>query len=88
MLFLVNLKKEAKRTVKELITETEEIRNLKKKIDAAKILGSIKRISYNIRSMIDLFVKEFVAYDGIKEIMDLIEVSEEIANNDIIATSC
>jgi len=88
VLFLVNLKKEAKRTVKELITETEEIRNLKKKIDAAKILGSIKRISYNIRSMIDLFVKEFVAYDGIKEIMDLIEVSEEIANNDIIATSC
>ena len=41
-----------------------------------KILGNLKKISYNIRSQLDTFVVEFVNYDGIKEIMKLIEETQ------------
>lgn len=61
------------------MTSTEEIeKNKKKKVAEVedKILGNLKKISYNIRSQLDTFVVEFVNYDGIKEIMKLIEETQ------------
>jgi len=51
VLILVNLKKEAKRAVKDLASATDEVVKKKKDKEALqKILGNMKKIAYNIRS--------------------------------------
>jgi hypothetical protein len=50
------------------------------------LVGKIRRISYNIRSQIEKFVLDFVAFDGIKEIMKLIDTSDH--NVDMIVVCC
>lgn len=47
-------------------------------------MHELKRISYNLRSELDVFVNEFVRIDGIKEIMFLIEECQETEDFDII----
>jgi len=47
-------------------------------------LGNLKRISYNLRSELDVYVNEFVSHDGIKEIMFLIEECQECDEMDFI----
>ena len=74
VLILVNLKKEAKRAVKDLASATDEVVKKKKDKEALqKILGNMKKIAYNIRSQLDNFIVEFINYEGIKEIMMFIE---------------
>ena len=73
------------------MTSTEEIeKNKKKKVAEVedKILGNLKKISYNIRSQLDTFVVEFVNYDGIKEIMKLIEETQAQKSYDLVTVSC
>jgi len=73
------------------VTSTEEIeKNKKKKVAEVedKILGNLKKISYNIRSQLDTFVVEFVNYDGIKEIMKLIEETQAQKSYDLVTVSC
>ena len=73
------------------MTSTEEIEKNKKKKAAEvedKILGNLKKISYNIRSQLDTFVVEFVNYDGIKEIMKLIEETQAQKSYDLVTVSC
>ena len=48
----------------------------------------MKKVSYNIRAQLDIFVVEFVGYDGIKEIMKLIDEAMKINNNEIVTTCC
>ncbi len=43
------------------------MQKIKKKLD--DYIGSAKRICYNLKSELDVFVDEFVELDGIKEIM-------------------
>ena len=73
------------------MNSTEEIeKNKKKKVAEVedKILGNLKKISYNIRSQLDTFVVEFVNYDGIKEIMKLIEETQAQKSYDLVTVSC
>jgi hypothetical protein len=48
------------------------------------LLGQLKRISYNLRSELDVFVEEFVRLDGIKEIMYMIEECQDLKEYDMI----
>jgi len=48
------------------------------------MVGSIKKASYNLRANLDVFVKEFVKLEGIKEIMELIVEGQKIENNDLL----
>ena len=52
------------------------------------MVGEMKKISYNFRSSIDSFVKEYVAKDGIKELMELMVEGQKFENNDILAVIC
>jgi hypothetical protein len=36
------------------------------------MVGTIRKASYNLRAQLDVFVREYVKLDGIKEIMELI----------------
>ena len=53
-----------------------------------EMVGTIKKVSYNLKSQIDEFVKLFLDIDGIKEIMELIVESQRIEHNDLIQTLC
>ena len=52
------------------------------------MVGTIKKVSYNLKSQIDEFVKLFLDIDGIKEIMELIVESQRVKQNDFIQTLC
>jgi hypothetical protein len=44
-------------------------------------------VSYNVRASNDVFTSHFVNEKGIGAIMDVIEASEKIQNNDLVAAS-
>lgn len=62
-LIFVNLKKEADRTVRDLGKCVDEVNsfddNKSDKKRVSKVLGVIKKISYNLRSMLLVFIQEF-----------------------------
>jgi hypothetical protein len=88
-LCFITLKKEAKRAVKDIALATDEVVKKRKDKDALqKLLGNMKKISYNIRSNLDGFVVEFINYEGIKEIMMFIEEAQTAKSNDLITVAC
>ena len=62
VLVCCNLKKEAKRAVKDIVAAKEELEKFKGKKDLkgkdTTLLGNMKKISYNIRAHLDMFVVE------------------------------
>lgn len=92
LIVLRNLQQEAMEAVNEITTITKEIGKSKglpekERIQKEKIqVGKVRRISYNVRSQIEKFVLDFVACDGIKEIMKLIDTSDH--NVDMIVVCC
>ena len=92
LIVLRNLQAEASEAVREITSITKEIGkskglNEKERISKEKIqVGKVRRISYNVRSQIEKFVLDFVACDGIKEIMKLIDTSDH--NVDMIVVCC
>ena len=75
-----NLLDEAQIAIEDLKAITKDLKKAAKsdKIRKPKDhLGVYKKISYNIRAEQDAYVNQFIALDGIKEIMMLIEESQE-----------
>jgi hypothetical protein len=76
---LVHLNREGRRTVRDLEKCIDETKQLSKDPDPnriSKLLGVIQKISYNVRSMLDGFVENFVREKGIQTIMELIDEAE------------
>lgn len=53
-----------------------------------KMIGEMKKISYNFRANIDSFIKEFVGKDGIKRLMELLVEAQSFESNELIAHIC
>lgn len=96
-LILRNLKTEAKDSILELQATTKLVKKkaerkdimISKKSSKDKdALGKMKKISYNLRAELDVFVEEYVACNGVKEIMFLIEECQEADDNDLIYVAC
>ena len=107
-LLVVELEPEGKVSVGEVKSITKELQKLQRdgKVDVNKLqskkelLHKMKKVSYNLRADQEMFVDSFVANDGIKNFMQLIEecqlideiiVREELdcqIQQDLIAVIC
>lgn len=93
-LILRNLEEEAGDSVKELqkITKLmQEANRNRKSMDKKErqkqvelVHSQLKRISYNLRAELDVFVESFVANNGIKQIMYLIEECQEMKEFELV----
>lgn len=74
--------KEAKRAIRTLSVKKEDIEKLRGKSSDEKrvteILSVIQKISYNIRSLNDVFVENFCNEKGITTLMEMIEAAEKV----------
>ena len=73
-----DLTQEAQVAIEDLKAITKDLKKAAKSDKPRKPkdhIGVYKKISYNIRAEQDAFVNGFIALDGIKEIMQLIEES-------------
>lgn len=52
------------------------------------MLAKLKRVAYNLRADIEIFVIHFVKRDGIKAIMQLIEESQEVDEPEMTTAGC
>lgn len=95
-LILRNLHDEAKDTVKEIKkiskemqkkVETHKKSKLKYERDAETV-SKLKKISYNLRSELEQYVEKFVEESGIKQLMYIIEDSQDLKDYEMIESVC